>query len=97
VNIPPLIEGPVHVTKCKPGEVIQQGRLLMVVLDRVPDGATPIPNDGPVELHTPTATFTRLFRRNHNVGAMDDVSTSPGFLGLGRAINVEADALLKAV
>lgn len=53
VNIPPLIEGPLRVPECKPGDVIQQGRLLLTMLDRLPEGATPIPQNGPIELDAP--------------------------------------------
>jgi hypothetical protein len=48
---------PVKVPLCRPGDVIQQGRLLMIVLDKVPDGAKRIEPDGPIELEGPDGTY----------------------------------------
>jgi hypothetical protein len=48
---------PVKVPPCKPGDVIQQGRMLMIVLDKLPDGAKRIEHDGPIELEGPDGTY----------------------------------------
>lgn len=39
------------------GDVVQLGRMLMVKLDRVPDGATPVNQHGPVEFHGPDGVY----------------------------------------
>jgi hypothetical protein len=48
---------PVKVPRCKLGDVIQQGRMLMIVLDKLPDGAKGIEHDGPIELKGPDGTY----------------------------------------
>jgi hypothetical protein len=42
----------------KPGDVIQHGRLLLVAVDAIPDGATPIPSDVPIQINGPDGVYT---------------------------------------
>lgn len=48
---------PVKVPPCKPGDVIQQGRLLMIVLDKLPESARPVEHEGPIELDGPDGIY----------------------------------------
>ena len=51
-------DSPIKALPTKPGDVIQQGRVLVVKLGQIPDGYEPVRPEGPIELRGPDGTYT---------------------------------------
>jgi hypothetical protein len=52
------IAPPVATPDTQPGDVIQQGRLLLVALEELPEGVVPVPIEGPIELEGADGVYT---------------------------------------